>query len=438
MRVEKFEKFVDETDQFRDHPHDKRLEIAIQGLVSEIGSVVSAVKKETLREGGALASSLAREEVTEELGDVLWYAFAIARMEEVSNPETVLVSDIRGLMEEVGRGDARAHSIHEVLTPERAKQFLERARHFPKQEHPTFSDYQQLAWLTARTEGETLLTVCMTVLSQLGAQMMRHLLPEVELELNVQLKDRSKRVILAEICWHVAAVASLYRISLDDVAEQNVVKNRFRRPDREPTPLHDEGLPEDEQLPRQFAIEIRSIDHKTSKMLWHGVQLGDDLRDNAHQPDGYRFHDVMHLANAAHLGWSPVLRKMMDRKRRSARSLDDVEDGGRAAIVEEAIVKVVHSEAARRAKIREPDVPDEKRQLFPPEEEVPFALLKQVQRLAEGHEVYSNKAWEWENAIRSGYTLFQRLREEGSGRVLVDLSNRSVIFQPLDTGEAGS
>jgi hypothetical protein len=51
-------------------------------------------------------------------------------------------------------------------------------------------------------------------------------------------------------------------------------------------------------------------------MYWSGHRLGDDLTDNARDDDGYRFHDVMHLANVANLGWSPVLRKMMGRRRR--------------------------------------------------------------------------------------------------------------------------
>ena len=431
MLVSDFQHFVDESDQFKECLPNKRLEIAIQGLMSEIGSVVSAVKKETLQEGGALASGLAKAELQEELGDVLWYVFAVARMDEVAGAEDVFLSNVQELRGEIGKGDSHAERIHKVLTPERATEFLEKAEAFPKKPNRNFRDYQALAWLTARTDGETLLTVCMAVLAQLGAQMMRHLLPEVEHRLNVQLKDRPMRIILAEICWHVAAVATLYDLDLDVIAKANVEKNRFRRPDREPTSLHDRDRPEDEQLPREFEVEIRSVSPDTSEMWWREGRLGDPLKDNSHQPDGYRFHDVMHLANAAHLGWSPVLRKMMGRKRTSDDSLDNVEDGGRAAVVEEAIVKVIHAEAARRARIREPEVADEARKLFPAEEEVPFALLKLVQRLAEGHEVYRNKAWEWEASIRSGYDLFQKLRDHKEGRITVNLERRLISFRPL-------
>ena len=65
------------------------------------------------------------------------------------------------------------------------------------------------------------------------------------------------------------------------------------------------------------------------------ASLGDDLTDNSYREDGYRFHDVMHLANVACLHWSPVLHALMKRKRKSNRRTDEVEDGARAMIFEE-------------------------------------------------------------------------------------------------------
>ena len=38
---------------------------------------------------------------------------------------------------------------------------------------------------------------------------------------------------------------------------------------------------------------------------------------NAYVADGYRFHDVFHLACAAVLCWSPVTRRNLGRKRRT-------------------------------------------------------------------------------------------------------------------------
>ncbi|RIJ24669.1 hypothetical protein D1224_10710 [Henriciella barbarensis] len=431
MQIVQYTAFINRSDQFADLPNDVRKKINIQGLMSEIGSVVSAIKKETLREGGALNSAVARAELEEELGDVMWYAFSLARQEFSGTDTDLLKNDIEKLVREVGNNNERGSRIREVLSPERAAEFLDAAANLPPLETRTFGDYQKVAFNTARTDDDTLLTVCSAVLSQLGAQLMRHTLPDVELELNTQLQDRDISAILGAIAWHVAAVASLYSISLDAVAQKNVEKNRFRRPSGPPTPLHDEADPEEEQLPRYMEIDIVSVSDTVSEMRWQGDPFGDQLKDNAYEPDGYRFHDVMHLANAAHLGWSPVLRKLIRTKRESDKTVDEVEDGGRAAVVEEAIVKVIHCEAARVAGLRQPDVLAENRTLFPEDETIPFSLLKLVHQLSIGHEPFTNKYWEWENAIRDGYKLFQLFREHKEGRVVVDLKARSVEFKPI-------
>ncbi len=66
-----------------------------------------------------------------------------------------------------------------------------------------------------------------------------------------------------------------------------------------------------------------------------GVYVGDRLTDNAIEPDDYRFHDVFHYAYVAVLGWSPVIRALLRRKRKSDPKLDDAEDGARAILIEE-------------------------------------------------------------------------------------------------------
>jgi hypothetical protein len=73
--------------------------------------------------------------------------------------------------------------------------------------------------------------------------------------------------------------------------------------------------------------------------------MGQELDDNVHEADGYRFHDVFHLACAAVLGWSPVTRRNLKRKRRSVDAMDRNEDGGRATVVEEGISALVFAYA---------------------------------------------------------------------------------------------
>src|SRR5690606_26590677 len=101
-----------------------------------------------------------------------------------------------------------------------------------------------------------------------------------------------------------------------------------------------------EQLPRTFEVEIRDVDGKV-ELSYEGKALGDPLTDNAYENDGYRFHDVFHLAYAAVLGWSPICRskRFFNCKRKSDRKVDEVEDGGRSAVIEEAISAIVFENA---------------------------------------------------------------------------------------------
>jgi len=432
MLIREYAQFVLSTDGFSKDDPSKARQIAIYGLASEIGSVVSAIKKQLLKEGGALSSPLAKAELKEELGDAMWYAFALARIEGLSGSRGILLLDIDNLKREIAQNDARGDRIRSVLSDLEVDDFMQAAGDFATNPEVTLSDYQRLAFRTARTNGETLLAVCAAVLTQLGAQLMRHQLPEVELELNKQLEDKPIDLVLSAIAWHLCAVASLYHLDMNDVAEANAEKAKARKKDVQNTPLPDRNFPTNEQLPRLFDVQFQTMEDGTSQMFWNGSKLGAPLRDQYSEPDGYRFHDVLHLANAACLGWSPVLRDLMNIKRVSCQATKQAEDGGRSAVVEELVVKLIHCEASRIARELHPEVPVEHRILFPPHEDIPFSLLKQVRAVTSGHEVYHNKYWEWERSIREGYRVYQQLREQKSGVVRVDLLKRRLTFMPAE------
>ena len=165
-------------------------------------------------------------------------------------------------------------------------------------------------------------------------------------------------------------------------------------------------------------------------MYFEGRRLGDDLTDNAYYEDGYRFHDVMHVALAAKLGWSPVLRKLMGRKRKSEQHLDEVEDGARAAIVEEAIINAIYAEGRRVAGLAASASAAGPVQLFTDSSDISFTFLKRLETLAAGLEVAGSNYWEWEDAILEGFSIFNRLRGAGRGTVSVDLGQRSLNFSP--------
>lgn len=231
--------------------------------------------------------------------------------------------------------------------------------------------------------------------------------------------------------WHLSALAEIYGLSLDEIADSNRSKlNDLSNVDNLPaTPLHDDApeVPENERLPRQLTVSFISVGPGRLQMFHEGLPLGDELTDNSIEEDGYRFHDSLHLANAAKLGWSPVLRALTKTKRRYSDVVDNSQDGARARIVEELIIKAIHSEGERAG--GSSDVPRSD-VLFTSREQIPFSLLRLIRRFAKGLEVEKNRLWEWQDAILEGHRIYTALRREGQGTVCIDLDRRSVSFCP--------
>ena len=152
----------------------------------------------------------------------------------------------------------------------------------------------------------------------------RRKLPKVEINLNKNLADRCIEDVLGETIWHIAAIASVYDLSLDTIVHANREKLSHRYGHHAPSRLFDSGpnVPQHERLPRKFEVCFVSTGPGRLKMYRAGRRLGDPLTDNARDEDGYRFHDIFHLALAARLGWSPVLRKLLGCKRKSDPNTD--------------------------------------------------------------------------------------------------------------------
>jgi len=431
MKTTDYDAFVRNTSQFLDKPKDERRSIALYGLVGEIGSLVAAVKKKILAEGGeASRADQPNDEIIEELGDALWYCYSVAQTINDA-PFDVLAADIAALRAEIGSKDERAKKIATRLDPKDRAAFLEAAQSFPPRPEYTFGDYQVLAIKTARTEGRVLLEVCLAVLWQLGAELLRVTLPDTEIDLNHNVADRAPNIVLGEIAWHLSAMASLYQLSLDTVVEENCRKVRFRSERGAPTPLHDDDREPNEQFPREFEVAFVQVGPGRSRMYFNGKPLGDDLTDNSREDDGYRFHDVVHLALIAHLGWSPVLRGFMKRKRKSRNDrVDEVEDGGRAQVVEELVIKAIHSEGARQAKASGRCVVGVPMQMFPERSLINFKLLKTLRSYVDmdGLEVANNTYWEWEDAIFDGCQMFYWLCLAEQGTIRLDLHRRTLTF----------
>lgn len=216
------------------------------------------------------------------------------------------------------------------------------------------------------------------------------------------------------------------------MVETNKKKLSDRYGRNAPTPLFDgeANVPEHEKLPRKFEVCFVSTGPDRLQMYRGGQRLGDTLTDNAHDRDGYRFHDVFHLALAAKLGWSPVLRKLFACKRKSDPNIDEAEDGARAQIVEEAVINAIHTEGIRQVASKLPDESPDAQRLFASKSDISFDLLNLIKDFVRKLEVSKCLYWEWVDAIHDGCAIFDELRQEQQGTITVDLEQRTIVFRP--------
>ena len=289
MKFSDYALFVRASDQSVSRPEQERRQIAIYGIAAEIGSLLSEVKKAMLvspGDGKPVAGSR-RQQVEEEIGDVLWYVVSLGQClgDSVTSPFT---DDIRNLQAEISADDPRAVTIAQALTPERKASFLGGAVGFLAQDDFELDQYQKLAYMTRRTDGALLEQVCLAVLMQLGAEVLRQTLPAIELTLNRNLADREVKVVLGELAWHLSAVATLSGLSMNEIALRNTGKVGRRFVRGAPTSLHDLRFPSHEQFPRKFDVCFVGVGRRRSQMYFEGRPLGDALTDNASEEDGYR------------------------------------------------------------------------------------------------------------------------------------------------------
>ena len=222
---------------------------------------------------------------------------------------------------------------------------------------------------------------------------------------------------LGDLLWYLSNVATKHGLTLEAVATYNLGKTQRRwhqYVNAESTPrLFDEGYPESERFPRQMNILIESQEPGRSVMVINGRECGDPLRDNRDVDDGYRFHDIFHLSYASVLGWSPTLRALLRRKRKSNARVDEVEDGGRAIVIEEGISAMVFSYA-------------EPRSFLEGAEGINYETLRTIKEMTAHLEVSCRTEGEWERAIMTGFHLWRQVKTRGEGRLFADLERRTI------------
>lgn len=406
------------------------------GLAGEIGSLLTELKKEVRdpKSGnGDAENRRAATRVKEELGDILWYSTAIAKRAGLRFQKHVLHQNLERISQNLGPGKKIPSHLDKGALDQLAKDLKSQGEKIAG----TFSAYQSRAVLTSKYSDnrEALLRYLVQIWKNSG-----DLIEKLDLAKAVFSKEEKKIVskVLGDVMWYVAGFANLYSLDLDTVAKENLSKVRSLFPtqkQRRYTRHFDGGYGPLEKLPRIFTVEFQSVPKsKEVVMLINGVRVGDRLTDNAYEVtngttgeiEGYRFHDCIHLAFVAVLGWSPVMRALMKLKRKSNKEVDNVEDGARAQIVEEMIVKLAHSYA----------VETDREALLDNKNRVSVDLLKQVVALTSGLEVAGGssgtsgcKYWEWEQAILRGFKVYNYLRRNGGGRVHVNMNSRRISYR---------
>jgi NTP pyrophosphatase (non-canonical NTP hydrolase) len=242
---------------------------------------------------------------------------------------------------------------------------------------------------------------------------------------------------IGDILWYLAAAASALGLDLADAAAANLAKITDRWPSTPRTrrsPLEvplpeprtfDSGYPDNERLPRQMRIALAPVSEVPGRVVGisdDGAAVGNLVGDNAYDDDGYRWHDAIHLAHLAVLGWSPVLRALLKRKRKSRSVVDDVEDGGRAIAIEEGIAAAIFEYSSKRRWLEGLSAVD-------------TSLLAGIRSLTSGLEVRDVSLLEWEQAILRALQCWRLLKANEGGMVHIDLDRRTIEHRPLTNDE---
>jgi NTP pyrophosphatase (non-canonical NTP hydrolase) len=345
----------------------------LMGLFGEVGSVMAPAKK-LHREKEAYLGY--RSTVEEEFGDALWYFTALARRTGASLPD--LFSKAVGTSEyamTVAASDVPGGPIVHISSSKELRELDD-------------------------------------ALLDLGAAAAALLVLRDKSEVKVEL--------LAAFAQAYLQALQTSGITFSQVVYRNISKTRgrFLKPELDALTRFDAAFDQDERLPDYFEIKITQRKSGQSYVQWNDVFIGDPLTDNILDPDGFRFHDVFHMAHASVLHWSPTFRSLIKHKRKSNKVIDEAQDGGRAIVVEEGLTAWLFARA------KELD-------FFEGQTSVSFDLLKTVHQFVQGYEVDSCPLNLWEDAILQGYSVFRQVRADNGGLIIGDRAARSITFKSL-------
>jgi NTP pyrophosphatase (non-canonical NTP hydrolase) len=269
---------------------------------------------------------------------------------------------------------------------------------------------------------------------------------EIANRLKKKLRDGQDYILLkAEVeerlghaLWYIASLASEFGVSLSEIADQNTGFNnrRWSQVQEPPQLLHsndfDGDYPPEQRLPRRLAAHFRTVEtgglKKTVVEIFPNwpdragaMQFGDPIDDNSWDDDHYRYHDVFHFAYLAVLWWSPVVRKLLLRKRKDKENpdVDRIEDGARAVDTEEATTAFIYSYVSQQ-------------QFLATSTNIDTGLLTTIRTLLRGFEVRACTEKEWESAIINAAEVLRQLVENGGGWVEANRDERRIKYLGLN------
>jgi NTP pyrophosphatase (non-canonical NTP hydrolase) len=368
IQLQEYETVIVGTDRFS----IEEVNPILLGLYGEVGSIMAASKKYR-REKKAYPSY--REAVEEEFGDALWYFAALCRRLNIELADVFDAASNETGIKIISANDHETAPITQIIA-------------------------------SAQVES---LDSALIDMGYMAAQLLK-------IEKN-SFDVREQLISFARL--YLQAIQST-GLSFAKVVKGNLIKalGRFSSPDKDTLPDFDAEFPEEEQLPRQFEIYITQRKSGQSYLSWNGVFIGSPLTDNIRDPDGYRFHDVFHLAYAAILHWSPTFRALIKHKRKSDPVFDEAQDGGRAIVVEEGLTAWLYSYSKGL-------------DYFEGHDSVSFDALKTIQKFVHGYEVDKCPLKLWEDAILQGYSVFRQVKKNNGGVVIGDRENRIISYRPI-------
>ena len=228
MRLREFQKLALATDQIPWN-QEQGAEIALLGAIGELGSVSATLKKH-LRDEDAYTQF--EDELSEELGDLLWYIAIIANRLGIT-------------LDHQPSGDAHSDAF--------------------------------------------------SALSNLYSNVNLLLPYQGALASGNQSCTEALWTTFQQILNDINSIASNFGTTIFALAERNSTKTpRFWGGDTSKSArCFDTQFPEYERLPRHFKLKFIQAKGKRSSIIQlNGVNIGDRLSDNSYDDDGYRYHDV--------------------------------------------------------------------------------------------------------------------------------------------------